>query len=66
MLGTSMEELGCKRSISWKWGCRGDVPHPFTKKKKMHAILQSRTSQRALGRYQPDHRELSRKKMNKG
>jgi len=31
MLGTSMEELGCKHLISWKEGCRGDVPLPFAK-----------------------------------
>jgi hypothetical protein len=29
-----MKELGCKRLISWKRGCKGDVPLPFAKKKK--------------------------------
>jgi hypothetical protein len=28
---TSMEELGCKRSISWKWVCKGGVLFPFAK-----------------------------------
>ena len=31
MLGFSMEELGCKHPISWKWGCRGDVALSFAK-----------------------------------
>jgi hypothetical protein len=31
MLGFSMEELGCKRPISWKWGCRGDVALSFAR-----------------------------------
>jgi len=35
MLGTSMKELGCKRLISWKRGCKGDVPLPFAKKERM-------------------------------
>jgi len=65
MLGTSMKELGCKRLISWKRGCKGDVPLPFAKK-RTHVIWWSRTPQQALGRCQPDHRELSKKKMNRG
>jgi hypothetical protein len=31
MLETSIEELGCKRPISWKWGYKGDVLLPFVK-----------------------------------
>jgi hypothetical protein len=30
-----MKELGCKRLISWKRGCKGDVPLPFAKKERM-------------------------------
>jgi hypothetical protein len=35
MLGTSMEQMGCKRLILWKWGCREDIPLPFVKKNLM-------------------------------
>ena len=31
MLRNFIEELGCKHFISWKRGCREDVPLLFTK-----------------------------------
>jgi len=49
-----------------KIGCRGDAQLPFAKKKKTHVIWRSRTSKRALGRCQPNHHELSSKKINRG
>jgi hypothetical protein len=63
ILGTSMEKLGYKCPISQKWGCRGDVPLSFTEN---HMSFDGLELHNELRMCQPDHYELSRKKMNKG
>jgi len=40
MLGTFMEELGCKHSISWKYGYGGDVPLLFAKNRMSFGSLE--------------------------